>query len=89
MTYQTQKGLDFSVDLRQGKFSHSFQILLPGPNDLFGYMLGYIIDLIAKKIAFTQLEFQVMLLKTFEHNTQGSQMLLLRFGKDNHITQLE
>ena len=40
MTYQAQEGLDFSVGLRWGKFSHSFQVLLAGLNALLGYMMG-------------------------------------------------
>ena len=80
MTYQAQKGLDFGGGLRLGEFSHSFQILLAWPNALLGYMMGYIIDLIAEAFVFAWLEFQVMLPEAFEHNEQVLQMLFLSFG---------
>ena len=89
MTYQAQKGSDFSIGLKWGEFRNSFQILLAGPNALLGYMIGQIIDLIVEEFTFTQLEFQVKLLKVFKHNRQASQMLLLSFGKDNHIIQID
>ena len=40
MTYQAKEGSDFSAGLRGGEFSHSFQVLLAGPNALLGYMMG-------------------------------------------------
>ena len=89
MTYQAQKGSDFSVGLRLGKFSHSFQILLAGLNALLGYMMGLIIDLIAEEFAFTCFEVQVMLSEAFKHSMQASQMLFLSFRKDNHIVQID
>ena len=84
MTYQAQKGSDFGVGLRWGKFSHSFQILLAGPNALLGYMMGLIIDLIVKEFTFTQLEFQVILSEAFEHNMQTLQIFFLGFGITSH-----
>ena len=87
-TYQSQKGSDFSVGLRQGELCHSFQVLLAGLNSLLGYMMGLIFDLIVEEFTFTQLEFQVMLSEAFKHNMQALQMLFFGFGKDNNIVQV-
>ena len=81
MTYQAQKGLDFSIGLRCSKFCHSFQIFPAGLNTFLGYVIGQITDLTVKEFAFTWLEFQVMLLEALKHNMQALQMLLPQFWK--------
>ena len=67
-SYQAQKGSKFSVCLRWGKFSHSFQVLLAGLDALLGYMVGQILDLTLEEFALTQLELQIMFPEALEHN---------------------
>ena len=88
MSYQSQEGLDFSVCSRWGEFSHSFQVLLSGPNGLLGYMMGQIVDFITEEFALTRLELQIMFSEAFKHDMQTLQVLFLSFGKDNHVIQV-